>query len=366
MSAFILIGWALRIGCLCAAIATAAQADELILVAGGGKGLDGGPAVGAVMGQPFGCAIDAAGNLFIADYSDHRVRKVDPSGVITTVGGTGEKGFGGDGGPAAQGQFSAMHDLVLDREGNIYVADSDNRRVRKIDPKTGILSTIAGNGEKGVRGDGGLGTAASLDGVASLFFDPTYAKLYLSGFSGVVRVLDMQTGVIDTIKGLPGGRSIAVDTKGNIYVAGGSTLRVRRPDGTVEVLVDRKKSQPGEVTIGDNTKHLGLDADENVLIADDFGHAIKKYVVAEKKMVLVAGTGKQGSAGVDGPPLAAQLAGPHGVYFHSPTKTIYICDSRNKRVLKIVTKDQLNRVAFRKQIPISFPAQARRRRSACE
>ncbi len=337
MSAFDLIRSALWTGCVCAAIATTAPADELVLVAGGGKGPDGGPAVGAALGQPFGCAIDDAGNLFIADASEHRVRKVDPQGVITTVGGTGEKGFGGDGGPATKGQFNTMHDLVLDGEGNVYIADSSNLRVRKIDAKTGVLSTVAGNGEKGVRGDGGLGSAAALDGVASLFFNTKYTKLYIGGFSGVVRVLDMQTGVIDTVKGLPGGRSIAVDSKENIYVAGGSTLRVRRPDGTIEVLVDRTKANPGEVTIGNNTKHLGLDADEDVLLADDFGHAIKKYVVSEKKLVLVAGTGKQGFAGIGGPSLAAQLSKPHGVYFHRPSKTIYIGDSQNKRVLKIVT-----------------------------
>lgn len=338
MFAFFVIRRFLRIGCVGAVIVATTQAGELVLVAGGGKGLDGGPAVGAAIGQPFGCAIDTAGNLFIADYSEHRVRKVDPKGVITTVGGTGKAGFGGDGGPAVKGQFNAMHDLVLDREGNIYVADSSNLRIRKIAAKTGILSTIAGNGEKGVRGDGGPGPEASLDGVASLFFDPTYTKLYLTGFSSVVRVVDMQTGTIDTIKGLPGGRSLAVDSKGNIYVAGGSTLRVRRPDNTLEVLVDKKKSQPGQVTIGDNTKHLGLDADENVLIADDLGYAIKKYIVAEKKVIIVVGTGERGAAGVGGPPLAAQLDGPHGVYYHPPTKTIYIGDSRNKRVLKVATE----------------------------
>lgn len=317
-------------------LAASAHAEKVVLVAGGGKGPDGGPAVGAAMGQPFGTAIDTHGNLFIADYSDHRVRKVDPQGTISTVGGNGKAAFGGDGGPATEGSFNAMHDLVLDGEGNLYIADSSNRRVRRIDARTGILSTVAGDGEKRVSGDGGPAAKASLDGVASLYFDAQFTKLYLTGFSGVVRVIDMRTGIIDTIKGLPGGRSVAIDSKGNIYVAGGSTLRVRRPDGTVEVLVDKKKAQPGEVTIGDNTKHLGLDADENVLIAGDFGHAIKKYVVAEKRMVVVAGTGTRGSAGLDGSPLAVQLDGPHGVYYHPPTKSIYICDSRNKRVLKVL------------------------------
>jgi DNA-binding beta-propeller fold protein YncE len=156
-----------------------------------------------------------------------------------------------------------------------------------------------------------------------------------SARAAAVRVLDLKTGTIDRVKGLPGGRSVAVDSKGNVYVGGGTTLRVMRPDGTVEVLDDSKKAVADEVKLGDNPKHLGFDADENVLIADDFGHQIKKFVVADRKLVVVAGSGKKGKAGLDGPPLAAELDGPHAVYFHPATKAIYIGDSRNKRVLKI-------------------------------
>jgi DNA-binding beta-propeller fold protein YncE len=308
-------------------------AEKLVLIAGGGTGGDGTEASKAAMGQPFGVAIDAQGNLFIADYSEHRVRKVDPKGVISTVAGTGKAGFGGDGGKATEGQFNHMHDLVVAGNGDIYIADSDNLRVRKIDAKTGILSTVAGNGEKKIAGDGGPGEKASLDGVASLWLSGE--KLFMTGFSGAVRVLDLKTGIIDRVKNLPGGRSIAVDSKGNIYVGGGSTLRVMRPDGKVELLHDSKTAADDAVKIGSNTKHLGFDADENVLIADDFGHQIKKYVVAEKKLVVVAGSGKKGKSGTGGPPLDADLDGPHGVYFHPATKLIYVCDSRNKRVLRI-------------------------------
>ena len=171
--------------------------------------------------------------------------------------------------------------------------------------------------------------------MASLYFDPTGTKLYISGFSSVVRVLDLKTGSIETVRGLPGGRSVAVDSQGNIYVGGGSTLRVRRPTGEVEVLIDAKQAESGTLTVGENTKHLGFDAEENVLLADDFGNRIKKYLVQEKKLVVVAGSGKRGTSGLNGPPTEAELYAPHGVYFHALTNTIYICDSRNKRLLKI-------------------------------
>jgi len=314
-------------------VASEILADKLLLVAGGGTTKDGGPATAAAIGQPFGMARDKGGNLFIADYSEHRVWKVDSKGIISVAAGTGKKGFAGDGGPASQGQFDGMHDLVVAPNGDVFVADSYNLRVRKIDAKTGTLSMVAGDGQKKITGDGGPGEKASLDGVASLWL--TGDKLYMTGFSAAVRVLDLKTGILDRVKGINGGRSIAVDSKGNVYVGGGTTLRVLRPDGKAEVLHDSKKAAAGDMKLGDNPKHLGFDADENVLIADDFGHQIKKYTVAEKKLAVVAGSGKKGKGGLEGPPLQAELDGPHAVYFDPATKCVYLGDSRNKRVLKI-------------------------------
>lgn len=318
-----------------AVLTTGALADRVVLVAGEGEGEDGGPAKKAAMGQPFGIDFDSHGNLYIADFTEHRVRKVDSQGIITTIAGTGKKGFAGDGGPALQAEFNGMHDLVVGPNDDVFVADSYNLRVRKIDAKTGVITTVAGTGVKGVSGDGGPGDKAGLDGIGCLFLDAPRTKLYMTGFSGVVRVLDLCMGTIDTIKGMPGGRSVAVDSKDNVYVGGGSLLRVRRPNGQIEVLIDKNKAAPGELTIGDNTKHIAIDAEENLLIADDFGHAVKRYLVAEKKVMPLIGSGKRGSQGVGGPPLEVELNGPHGVYYHAATKTIYVCDSRNRRVLKV-------------------------------
>lgn len=304
-----------------------AHAQKLVLAAGepGTRKIE----------APFGIACDAAGNLYIAEGAGDRVLKADVKGKLTVLAGNGKRGDGGDGGPALEGQFNFMHDLIVARNGDVYVADSHNYRVRKIDARTGILSTVAGVGKKELSGDGGLANKAGLDGVASIFFDPGEKKLYVGGFTKIVRVIDMETGIIDTVKDLAGGRSLAVDSKGNLYVAGGQTLRVRRPDGTIEVLLDAQNTGGATQPLTSNPKHLAIDAQDNVLIAEDIAHRIRKYVVAEKKLVDVAGTGKKGADGLGGPPNHAQIASPHGVFFHRPTGAIYIGDTANNRVVKI-------------------------------
>lgn len=312
-----------------------AHADKVVLVAGGGKGGVDGPANEAAIGQPFGLDFDKTGNMYIADYKDDKVWKVDTKGILKVYAGTGKRGFAGDGGPASEGQFNAMHDLIVADNGDVFMADSFNFRVRKIDAKTGKLSTVVGTGEKKTTGDGGPGEKAGLDGVASLYFNADQSKMYITGFSTVVRVLDMKTGLVETVKNLPGGRSVAVDEYGQVYVAGGTTLRWMKTDGTVKTLHDSTKAKTDDVKIGRNTKHLGVTAQNNILIADDFGHQIKIYAVKSQGVGVVAGTGKKGSKGIGGPPDKLELNAPHGVYFRRTTGEIYICDSMNNRVLKI-------------------------------
>ena len=199
-----------------------ARADKVTLVAGGNGG-DGGPANQTKVSKPFGVIFDKVGNMYIGQFGTKTdgqfVRKVDTKGIVTTIAGTGKVGAGGDGGPATSGEFNFIHDIVIGPDGNLYIADSFNRKVRKIDAKTGILSTFAGTGgDKVATGDGGPAEKAALDGVASLWFSNDGATLYVSGFSKSVRTIDMKTGIISTLKDCPGGRSIAMDSKGNAYM----------------------------------------------------------------------------------------------------------------------------------------------------
>src|SRR5437870_5524926 len=126
---------------------SAVRADKLVLVAGGGDGADGSPALQAKLTGPFGVAFDRSGNLFIVEMTGQRVRKVDRNRVLTTIAGTGEKGESGDGGPATAARFNGPHSLAVAANGDIYVSDTWNNRVRKIDGQTGVITAFAGTGE---------------------------------------------------------------------------------------------------------------------------------------------------------------------------------------------------------------------------
>src|SRR5947209_16646640 len=124
---------------------------------------DGGPAPAAVLNGPFDVAFDRAGNLFFSDTFNHRIRRIDTaSGEITTVAGSGEGGYSGDGGPATHAALNEPYGIVLDRAGNLYIADRLNRRVRRVDAASGVITTLAGTGEAAHRGDGGPAAAAGL------------------------------------------------------------------------------------------------------------------------------------------------------------------------------------------------------------
>ena len=345
---------------LVAFVLAAGPGGKVVLVAGGGEGGDGGKAAEASLNQPFAVDFDRDGNMFIAEFKGHRVRKVDTNGVISTFAGTGEKGDGGDGGPALKATFNGMHHLGFTPNGDLYIADTFNNRVRRIDAKSGVIMTVAGTGKKAFGGDGGPGAKAAFSGTFCIAFDPMSGRMVVADLGNRrVRAVDLKTGTVTTVagngkKGVPADgavaveaplvdpRAVATDSKGNIYILerGGHALRVVGPDGRIRTVAGTGKKGFG----GDGgdalkaqlngPKHLACDREDNVIIVDTENHVLRMYVPATGKIVRVAGTGKKGPGGVGGPPERLEMSRPHGVTVH-PSGDLYVSDSSNGRVLKI-------------------------------
>lgn len=339
-------------------------ADRIVVFAGGGtKDQDGVPATEAMLKEPFGITFDSDGNAFIIEMEKgQRLRKVDPNGVINTVAGTGQKGAGGDGGPARLAQFNGAHHIDIAPNDDLYIADTWNCVVRKVDARTQQISRVAGVGEKGFEGDGGSALSAKLGGIYCVALDPRGTVAYLADLPNLrVRAVDLRTGQIRTVagngqKGIPDDgaeataaplvdpRAVAADRSGNIYILerSGNALRVVGPDGRIRTVVNRggKKGADGDGGEGllatmNGPKHLCVDGDNNVIIADAENHLVRRYEPRTRRIVRVAGTGTKGMGGIGGRPELAELNRPHGVYSHAGG-TLFIVDSYNDRVLKIV------------------------------
>lgn len=337
-----------------------ARGDDILLVAGGGDRPEGVQATAAKLGSPFGVDFDAARNLYFVEIDGHRVCRIDPSGMLTRVAGTGRKGNGGDRGPALAAEFNALHNLAIAKSGDIYLADTLNHRVRKIDARTGTITTVAGTGEKGFGGDGGPATKAQFSGIYCVSLDPAGQRLLLADLDNRrIRAVDLMSGIVTTIagngeKGVPVNgaeaktsplvdpRAVIADRQGNVYVLerSGHALRVVDRAGRIRTIVGTgMKGSAGDG--GDarqaqlnGPKHLCMDQDGGVIIADTENHVIRKYTPANGQIVRIAGSGNRGAAGVGGPAAGIELAQPHGVYVHV-SGDLYIADSSNGRILKI-------------------------------
>lgn len=335
-------------------------AGKVVLVAGGGMNGGNGPATQAKLQTPFGVDFDRAGNLYFVELTGQRVGKIDPAGMLTIIAGTGEKGDAGDGGPARQATFNGMHSLAIAPNGDLYLADTWNHKVRRIDAQAGTIRTIAGTGQVGFSGDGGPATQAQFGGIYCVCLDPKGENLFLADLDNRrIRRVELKTGTVTTVagngqKGMPADgtpatqaplvdpRAVAVDAQGNIWILerGGHALRVVDTAGTIRTVAGAGK--PGSSGDGGDArqatlngpKHLCVDLQGNLLIADTENHLIRKFLVAEGKLVRIAGTGKKGTAGVGGPPGQLELNQPHGVFVHHDG-TIYLADSQNHRILKI-------------------------------
>ena len=336
-------------GCLLA-LTSAAQAGEKVVLVAGGEAAKG----DQKLVSPFGVEFDAKGNLLIVEFAS-RLLSLSPDGKLSVICGDGAKGDAGDGGPAKAAKVNAPHALAVDKEGGILIADTLNHKIRRIDPKTGTLSTIAGT-TKGYSGDNGPAAKAQFSGIYCIALNPSKTKLVITDLDNHrIRVMDLATGAVTLVagngqRGLPADgaaaaqaplsdpRAAAMDSQGNIYILerGGNALRIVDTAGKIRTLIPGGKTakDPSEIK---GPKHLWITPTDDVLVTDTDHHRIIKWLAKEQKIVPVMGTGKVGKGGIDGPPSGVELNQPHGVYLNSDG-VLYICDSYNHRILKVVSE----------------------------
>ncbi len=315
-------------------------------MAGPGNVGDGGAATAAWLRSPGGVAVDGAGNLYIADSWNNRIRKVNAAGVITTVAGDGTRGFVGDGGPAATARLAFPVGVAVDGAGNLYIADRNNNRIRKVNA-AGFISTVAGDGTWGFSGDGGPATAAQLRAPSGVAVDGA-GNLYIADRSNHrIRKVDA-AGFITTAAGGGSFRrrrafpvGVAVDGVGNLYIADSSNNRVRKVDAAGFIATVAGDGTPGFVGDGGwataawllSPSGVAVDRAGNLYIADSSNQRIRK-VDAAGVIATVAGDGTAGFGGDGGPAASARLRFPRGVAVDG-AGNLYIADSSNNRVRKV-------------------------------
>jgi sugar lactone lactonase YvrE len=316
-------------------------------VAGTGTQGDNGQATTALLNRPEGVAVDSAGSLYIADTGNNRIRKV-ANGVITTVAGTGTPGFNGDYGPATSAQLNYPYGIAVDSVGNIYIADTGNNRIRKV--ANGVITTVAGNGTGGFSGDNGQATSAQLAAPYSVAVD-TAGNLYIAD-NGNNRVREVSHGVITTVAGngtpgyggdngpatsaqLYGDYGVAVDSAGNLYIAGSVYEGIREvSNGVITTVVGGPAGFGGDG--GPATlarlflpRVVAVDSFGNLYFADSGNARIRK--VSNGVITTVAGNGTSGFGGDSGPATSAQLSNPWGVTVDA-AGNVYIADTSNDRI----------------------------------
>jgi len=317
---------------------------------------DGGPATAAKINDPFGVVRGPDGALWFCEYGGQRIRKINPDGTLHTVAGNGATGYDGDGGPALNASFNKPHELRFDHEGNCFVADMMNQAIRRIDAKTGIITTFAGNGQKGYSGDGGPASHASLNSPHSIQFGPE-GDLYICDIGNhVIRRVNMRTGTIETFAGtgkagptpdgapiqgtpLRGPRSLDFDQAGNLWLAtreGNQVFMFDLKKGTIHHVAGTGakgftgNGGPAKDATLSGPKGIALDREGNAWLADTESHSVRRINARTGTLELMAGTGSRGD-GPDGDPLNCGMARLHGVFVDSDG-SVYIGDSETHRV----------------------------------
>ena len=353
-----------------------AQSGTINTVAGGGSAAgDGGQATLAGLAGPTAVAVDGAGNIYFVDNYIVRVRKVSVNGVITTVAGTGTPGSSGDGGPAALATLGNPSGIAVDASGNLFIADAFYNRVRKVST-SGIITTVAGNGTQGYtgdggHGDGGLATAAAVGAPIAVAVDAAGNLFILASTFSQVRKVSA-SGIITTVAGNgaqgyagnfagDGGPAlsasmnpygIAVDGSGNLFIADTGNNRIRKvsASGIITTVAGNGTGDfagdggPATAAMLDMPVAIAVDASGNIWISDRFNQRIRE-VAPGGLITTVAGNGFPGYGGDGGPATSASLHYPWGVAVDAPGN-LFIADSANNRIRKVSPVAQIPAISL--------------------
>jgi streptogramin lyase len=322
---------------------------------------DGGPAVEAALSFPTGVAVDAAGNVYVAERRSSRIRRIDAgTGIITTVAGTGEAGYNGDGGPAAAAQIAHPELIALDASGNLLLTDRSNARIRRIDLTTGIITTVAGTGEAGYDGDGGPAAEAVLSYPFGVGLDRDGSILIADTENHVIRRIDAATGQVATVAGsgaegydgdggpavearLSRPHSFAVDVAGNLLLGDSGNQRIRvvaAGTGRIETLygTGEQGASPDGIHARDAAfGYFGaflFDLDGDLVFTGWLDHRIRRIDRDTGIITTLAGTGAAGSGGDGGPATEAALNGPYGLATDQ-AGNLYVAEAEGNRVRRI-------------------------------
>jgi len=328
------------------------------------------------LNEPSGVAVDVAGNIYIADRNNNRIRKVSASsGLITTIAGTGTAGFSGDSGLAVLAEINYPYGIALDTLGNIYFSDGRNYRIRKIDT-SGVITTIAGNGTFGYNGDSIAATSAGLD-PSGLTIDK-YSNIYVADFnndrirkinaSGIITTIagtGMQgyngDGIIATTAQLFMPNGVAVDNTGNIYIADYNNSRIRKVNsaGIITTIAGTgTRGYNGDNISADSAEinwplGITIDGSGNVYIGDTYNYRIRK-VNTSGIITTIAGNGFGGYSGDNGLATLAELADPVGVAIDN-SGAVYIADLANSRIRRIGWPGSVNKLSASVQNLTVYP-----------
>lgn len=306
-----------------------------------------------VMDYPFHVAFDSKGNMFAIEYTGSRLNVLDTRGKFIKLGGDGTWNFRVEEGPVKDAQFKGLHNIIVDDDDKIYFTDTFNNRCRMYDHKTGMISTYIGSGKKGFNGDGKKARETDFNELYSVAFSPDKTKIAIADLKNQrVRVMDRKTGIITTVAGtgkrgtpkdgadalkspLVDPRAVSYDNEGNIYVVerGGHALRLIK-DGKIYTLVNKAGKKGRKLGNGleaqlAGPKYVAVDKSGKVWIADDENDRICVYNPETKQLSAVIGK--------DSPLSNWETKRTHGLFLHKDG-SIYIMDSKNNRVLKMVKK----------------------------